>query len=235
MNKDQIIAKINNFFNNNKSNITGQFIKSVYIVGSLARGDFVLGISDIDVLIIFDSDITNKKASIISTELSKKLNSVFSKLKTSHFEKIIDMPWEIEGSYKNSKLKIFTYFFEDLKQNNILIFGDDVVSKLKLATPSKKEYVDKINLLLEKHKKSKNILQKNLYIGEIIRNFLWIQGITTLNKYEILKKLKNDTNYSEMVIFYERYINNQTNNPRQKENNEKIIKIITKKISTPVS
>ncbi|NIA02229.1 MAG: hypothetical protein GWP15_02495 [Nitrospirae bacterium] len=155
---------------------------------------------------------------------------IFSKLSTSHFGDIIDIAWEIDKNYNKSPLKCFKYFFDDLFNNNIHIYGPDVLNVLNISQPEKSKYVEKLNNLIKRYFSNKELRQKKLDVGEAIRYYLRLRGIKTLNKYKILKKL-NQSDHSEILQFYQKYINNNTDDQEQEKLNEKIIKKISQWLS----
>lgn len=229
--KKEIIQTVRTFFDS-RNKLRGYHIKSVYIINSLARGDFIQGVSDIDLLIIFDEETEMDSASNTIKKISRELNSIFSKLTTSHFGDIIDIAWEIHNNYKKSPLKCFKYFFDDLVHNNIHIYGPDILQTLNIDQPTKTEYVEKLTVLIKRYFSHKDLRQKNLDIGETIRYYLRLIGIKTLDKNKILKKL-NQNNQPEILEFYQRYINNNTDGKEQEKLNEKIINKISTWLETP--
>lgn len=224
MTTTEIITAIKSYFSENEKKLQEGGLLSAYIVSSLARGDFLDGGSDADVLLIFKKGCTNEEIQQTWKCISEELNTCFLGQKCTH-PHFIDLPWEVDGKYKKSLLKCFKFFFDDLKKNNIHVFGKDIIANLNLENPSQQDYVDKIKQLLEKYGKSDSKTEKTLFVGETIKHFLKLNGISSLNKFEIFNSL-SAKDHPEIHEFYRRYTENDLSNPKQNDLNDKIVRKI---------
>ena len=86
--KNEIISKIIKFVEEGGFEYKDNRIKSVYIINSLVRDDFIKNVSDVDILIIFKKGTSYKSASIIASKIHNKLNTNLSKYKTAHEGKL---------------------------------------------------------------------------------------------------------------------------------------------------
>jgi predicted nucleotidyltransferase len=80
----------------------------VIISGSLAKGKFVRGLSDIDILVIIDYEISNNK------------RFLFTSLKDTNVEITIVSKYELEKAIKENR-----EFYVDAIKNGIVIFSKD--------------------------------------------------------------------------------------------------------------
>lgn len=224
MTSSEIITAIKDYFSRNEERLHEGGLLAAYIVSSLARGDFLEGNSDADVLLIFSEGCTSEKTQKTWKKVSEELSDRFSGQKCEH-PHFIDLPWEVNGNYAKSSLKCFRFFFDDLRENNIHVFGKDVITNLKLKQPSKQDYFEKIKHLLKGYRESDSVQEKTLFIGEAIKYFLSLNGIHTLNKFEILNALKIK-NYPEIHEFYRKYANGDLSGSAQGDLNDEIARKI---------
>lgn len=220
--KKEIIKKIRQFFEDSTLKKEKKSIKSIYIINSLARGDFIKGVSDIDILVIFKKGVSLKNGSKIAAKISNLLKPDLFKYKTAHKGEVLDIPWEIDGRYEKSKINCFRYFADDLKKYHIHIYGEDIIPKLKLKNATRALRKKRIQELIKHIDNETDIKQINMITGSIIRHFLYTQGIKTLNKYEIVKELEK-LNYPDILTFYKNCIKNKANTKKQAQLNRKII------------
>lgn len=225
-----IINIVDKFFNEELANNELKLIKGVYIINSIARGEYIRNISDIDVLVIFKKGITLKQGGIISKRIHKKLTPLLNKYKTAHYGEVLDLPWEIDGRYNISKLNCFSFYSQDLKEYNIHIFGEDVLKKIKLKAPSRSKRIKKIIDTIKSLNKTKKIKEQNLLIGSIVRHFLFIKGIKILKKSEIFKYLRN-SEYKNILEFFNNCKKNSLNNKNQLKLNKSIIDLIIQSLN----
>lgn len=182
-----------------KDQEANDFPLSAYFIKSLVRGDFILGKSDIDILLVFQNDVSYERQALFAKKLSDLIRDTFKNnlVIFGHYhdcdilylcEKEIP---KTETDFWNSPFSIFTTFGFDLETNHELIIGKDVLKSFTALEPTL--FVDaQIIRLLKKN--SEGNFDVVLISGQIIRLLLIKQGLRSLNKQEILTFLNNNAN-----------------------------------------
>lgn len=167
-------------------------IISAIVFGSLARGDFISGISDIDLLVVFKNETPIGKINEILSGIYK----IAEKWKgLSKYEKVIDIPWLFEkdlpmkGSEKKSPFKFLGIYAFDFVRHYRVIFGKDIAKNLRVPNPKEliKERANRILKLLEKWSKEKNHYMIKILAGEAIRLAQIAFGEVTIDKRKVFK------------------------------------------------
>ena len=172
------------------SDIHGDNLISVYIYGSAAGENYIPKVSDINSVFVFK----DLKFSIFKSSLKVVSSGIFKK---------IAAPLFLTKDYIDSSLDVFPIEFLDMKENHILLYGEDVLSGLEIKG-------EHIRLFCEQQIKGKliRIRQAYLEIGlkkkgleallkeslssliPIFRNLIRLKGKQPpINKTEIIRQL----------------------------------------------
>jgi len=172
------------------SNIHGDNLISVFVYGSAAGENYIPKVSDINLAFVFK----DLKFSIFKSSLHVISKGIFKK---------IAAPLFLTKGYINSSLDVFPIEFLDMKENHILLYGEDVLSGLEIKG-------EHIRLFCEQQIKGKliRIRQAYLEIGlkkkgleallkeslnsliPIFRNLIRVKGKQpSVNKTEIIRQL----------------------------------------------
>jgi len=172
------------------SDIHGDNIISVYIYGSAAGENYIPKASDINSVFVFK----DLKFSIFKSSLNVVSSGIFKK---------IAAPLFLTKAYINSSLDVFPIEFLDMKENHILLYGEDILCGLEIKG-------EHIRLFCEQQIKGKliRIRQAYLEVGlkkkglesllreslnsliPIFRNLIRLKGKQpAVNKTEIIRQL----------------------------------------------
>ncbi len=117
---------------------------SVYIYGSAAGGNYIPKVSDINSVFVFK----DLKFSIFKSSLNVVSKGIFKK---------IAAPLFLTKAYIESSLDVFPIEFLDMKENHILLYGEDILSGLEIKG-------DHIRLFCEQQIKGKLIRIRQAYL-----------------------------------------------------------------------
>ena len=126
------------------SEIHGDNLISVFIYGSAAGENYVPKISDINSVFVFK----NLNPSILKTSLKAVSKGISKK---------IAAPLFMTKDYISSSLDVFPIEFLDMKENHILLYGEDVLSGLQING-------EHIRLFCEQQLKGKLIRIRQAYL-----------------------------------------------------------------------
>jgi len=155
---------------------------SLILYGSIVRGDFILGVSDIDFFaVVMDESII--------PWLKELLIDICKDLEVSE----VDLAWEYlenlnDPLNKGYPFKFLTIYQDDFVRNSIVIYGRDVVGMLpKYDTNSLVTWRCRFLLnLLDQYRG--NIKMLHIIAGETARLLAWIEK-RSLHKKDVLKAL----------------------------------------------
>lgn len=182
-------------------NIHGNGLVSVFLYGSATGSNYVPKVSDINSGFIFDNldfSIFKKSLKIVSAGIFKKIVA----------------PLFMTKEYIESSLDVFPIEFLDMKENNVLLYGEDILSGLDIKG-------EHIRLFCEQQIKGKliRIRQAYLEVGlkkkgmeallkeslnsfiPVFRNLLRLKGSApSVNKEEIIRELCSAFGLDENVF-----------------------------------
>lgn len=204
-------------------------IVAIYLAGSLIRGDFIPGISDIDIFIIYNAK-TNEPVweeesfQIIKNVLENELIDI-SKIKpyreldicTLTTGEITTAATNPDGfSFIGPRKYLGIYSF-DFSLNTKLLVGEDILQKLVVHEPQK--FISTRLAIL--HSSFKNVLENKLLtknereyrllllLGGFVRLMCIMNGVKSFHKKEILdcfKELVYDfPQKTEIIMIFEEY------------------------------
>ncbi len=172
------------------SNIHEDNLISIFVYGSAAGENYIPKVSDINSVFVFK----DLKFSTFKSSLSVVSKGIFKK---------IAAPLFLTKSYINSSLDVFPIEFLDMKENHILLYGENILSGLEIKG-------DHIRLFCEQQIKGKliRIRQAYLEVGlkkkgleallkeslnsliPVFRNLIRLKGKQpSVNKAEIIRQL----------------------------------------------
>ncbi len=126
------------------SDIHGDNLISVFVYGSAAGENYIPKISDINSVFVFK----DLKFSIFKSSLKVVSSGIFKK---------IAAPLFLTKDYINSSLDVFPIEFLDMKENHILLYGEDILSGLEVKG-------EHIRLFCEQQIKGKLIRIRQAYL-----------------------------------------------------------------------
>ena len=174
---------------------------SLILYGSLARGDYIPGTSDIDFFAVLEDDIepeeTLSKIRPVLEECSKPLNPVE-----------VDIAWEWLSNLRDPinlgyPYKFLTIYQADFRENHVLIIGEEVVGlipeyQVEDILPQRLE-----GILRSLERFSGNTKMLHILAGETARLVAFLNG-SSLGKEDVLRKLEEigDNEAVEIYRFY---------------------------------
>jgi bis(5'-nucleosidyl)-tetraphosphatase len=118
----KMVTKLEETFKKEKPS----FVKSVFIYGSVSRGEMIPGISDLDVMIILNKETLNEE----ETQLLNKINKQVHKEYPIHMTFRLRNPSEISGEDKTTNdfigISIWDYYTDAW-----YIYGEDISEEFK--------------------------------------------------------------------------------------------------------
>lgn len=177
-------------------------IEGIFIYGSLVSGEWRKATSDINILVIVDE---------INITLLEPCRALIKK----GLKQKITTPLFLTKDYILASLDTFPLEFLELKENHILIYGEDILSPLEISK-------DKLRLELEHQLKASLIRLRQVYLEiglkrkglerftksvvsdlmPVFRNLLRLKGIDPppILKEEIAHKLAQEFNIEAQVL-----------------------------------
>jgi predicted nucleotidyltransferase len=200
--------------------ILGKSLYSLILFGSLVRGDFREGVSDIDffAVVIDDSIIPTLKS--ILNECCKDLKIVEIDLAWEYFENISD-PLK-----KGYPFKFLTIYLEDFILNHIVVYGKDIVDlipryELRVLVPWRCRI-----MLWHLDRNRDNPKMLHILAGETARFMGWLH-VKSLHKNDILRAL-SDLGDKDALSIYVSYLDSrETKHPK-----DYLVSFITTRVSS---
>ncbi len=130
--------------------IHGDNLISVFLYGSAAGKDYIPKKSDINSVLVFkelDFEALKSSLKVISKGISKKIAA----------------PLYMTKEYINSSLDVFPIEFLDMKENHVLLYGEDILSGLEIKG-------EHIRLFCEQQIKGKLIRIRQAYLEVGLKN-----------------------------------------------------------------
>lgn len=125
-------------------NVFGNELVSLIIYGSAAGGYYVKGKSDINLLVVLTQGGADRLED--SLDIVKQWN-----------KRRVAVPWVMTASFIDKSLDCYPIEFLNLKNNHILIYGEDVLAQLQFRP-------EELRLQIEKEIKGKLILLRQGYL-----------------------------------------------------------------------
>jgi predicted nucleotidyltransferase len=203
------VGKIN-FFIEKLKEIFKNRLRSCILYGSYAKGNYIKGISDINLIVIVD-DINLSDLEEIKNKLSK------------YAYKNLIKPFFFSEWFLLSSSDIFPVEWLDIKENHIILYGDDLTEKIKVNEEFLRVEIERKIKQLFLNLQHALIFEKNEYLilKETTKNLKFLiplvekfikKRITlpeTLNIIEQKKRLKKGEirkNIEEMLKFFSKVI-----------------------------
>ncbi|ACJ16847.1 hypothetical protein TON_1357 [Thermococcus onnurineus NA1] len=177
-------------------------LHSLILFGSLVRGDFIPGTSDVDFFAVLEDGADPE--GILS-----KIRPVLEECSSSLRSVEVDIAWEYYSNLRDPlnlgyPYKFLTIYHRDFRENHVVVLGEDVVESLP-------EYnfreilsarLDGILENLERFSGNRKML--HILAGETARLLAFIHG-SDLKKDDVLKTLK-DLGDGDAIRIYEAYL-----------------------------
>ncbi len=167
-----------------------ELFKSIYIISSLARGDYRPGLSDKDLLIFFPDNIDRREQQTMVKDLESNVTREapeFNSLDILYLNRQ-ELPLTLKQQLASPVSK-FSIFGFDLKENHLLIHGSDILTEFQPQLDPFK-YVDRyLDLYLQQAKEVDSLSRLILTTCQIIRCLFLKERVITLHKEELLKAL----------------------------------------------
>lgn len=194
-------------------------IYSVFTAGSLTRGDFILGVSDFDLIFLFKEEKDESNfLKVFRKECEKKFQSYFKS--NAHQDWTYDIRSEVLSKiptkinpaprYK-TKLGFFDFRAFDTVESGKILYGNDFLKDLIVINP-KILARKRIESLLKKYRQKNSDIWKIMHIGDIIKASQIHFGKITYEKSNVLKgfiKFVPDFNTKDFIFeFWKEYLDN---------------------------
>jgi predicted nucleotidyltransferase len=178
-------------------------LHSLILYGSLVRGDFVPGTSDVDFFVVLeeeaDPDTVISRLSPVLEECSAPFNPVE-----------VDIAWEWLSNLKDPlrlgyPYKFLTIYQTDFRENHVVILGDEILEylpeySLEDLLPARLKGV--LNGL---EKFRGNLKMMHIQAGEVARLMAYLSG-SSLRKDEVLRALEQIGD-EDAIKIYRAYLN----------------------------
>lgn len=169
-------------------------IHSVFSAGSLTRGDFILGVSDLDIFIVFEKEKDeNDFLMTIESKCKEKLKHYFAN--TSHKDWGYDISSEFLPRIATLKNPIPINITEkgqlrfrafDTKKCGKILYGENILEGLISENPKSLAY-GRVKALLKKYHQKNDDVWRIMHIGDVIKAAQIYFGNVTYDKREVLK------------------------------------------------
>ena len=197
------IRKIVEIYAERLLELHGKNIASIVIYGSAAGSDFIPGVSDINIAVVlehFDFDDMKRSLQLTGWGLKKRINA----------------PLFLKKDYVKASTDVFPIEFLEIKENHVLIFGEDIFSSLNIVD-------ENLRLFCEQQIKGKTIRINQAYLETglkrrsiepllksslqqlfpVFRNILRLKGIKpAISKIDILDQVCKEFDL-DMGVFVE--------------------------------
>ena len=187
----KIVEEVREIINNLPEKLR-QEIVSVVLFGSLARGDFVPNVSDIDIFIVFKDRISKENIE----KILRAIYSIGEKYRGySKYDKVIDIPWMFEselptkGSGKKTFFKFLSIYAFDFVKYSKVLYGRDIVNEIEVPNPRDLviERAERLLKLLNKCESENDYYMIRIIAGETIRLAQIAYGEITIDKRKVLQ------------------------------------------------
>ncbi|ASJ17277.1 hypothetical protein A3L04_09455 [Thermococcus chitonophagus] len=177
-------------------------IYSLILYGSIIRGDYIPGVSDVDVFVVLEK--FNKR---ILLRVEEAVEECFTEFKPVE----VDVAWELVENLddplkKGYPYKFLTVYREDFVENHIVVLGNDIIPPSYDFSVLLEERIKSIERNLEKFKGNKKMM--HILAGEVVRLWAFLNG-ANLDKASVLKKLEELGDEAALEI-YGGYLNQRS-------------------------
>ncbi|WP_297462684.1 nucleotidyltransferase domain-containing protein [Thermococcus sp.] len=175
---------------------------SLILYGSLVRGDYIPGTSDVDFFAVLEDGIEPE-------EVLSKLQPVLEECTRSIQSVEVDMAWEWLSNLRDPlnlgyPYKFLTVYQADFRENHFVVLGEDVVRLLPQYRVEEilPRRLDDILKNLERFSENPKML--HILAGETARLMAFLHG-SSLRKWDVLRKLE-ELGDGEAVEIYRSYL-----------------------------
>ena len=174
---------------------------SLILYGSLIRGDYLPGTSDVDFFAVFEGGVEPE-------EVLSKLQPVLEECTKSIQPVEVDIAWEWFSNLRDPlnlgyPYKFLTVYQADFRENHLVVLGEDVVQllpkyRVEEILPRRLE-----GILRSLERFSGNTKMLHILAGETARLVAFLNG-SSLGKEDVLRKLEEigDNETVEIYRFY---------------------------------
>ncbi len=175
---------------------------SLILYGSLVRGDYIPGTSDVDFFAVLEDGIEPE-------EVLSKLQPVLEECTRSIQSVEVDMAWEWLSNLRDPlnlgyPYKFLTVYQADFRENHFVVLGEDVVRLLPQyrVEEIRPRRLDDILRNLERFSENPKML--HILAGETARLMAFLHG-SSLRKWDVIGKLK-ELGDEDAVKIYRSYL-----------------------------
>ncbi len=201
----------------------GQNLQALILYGSLARGDFVPGRSDINLMLVLK---------VVDSAALFSVGRVFHKYRRHRFA----TPVVTDQGYLDSSVDVFPIEFEELKRHHRLLHGEDLISPLLISRPQlrlelEREFKQNLlwlrELLIEYPDLSREFMKGLLNAGRSL--YTHLRALTLLQpepeqKQELLERVEHITGIKLPAIKWLILLRMQPKPPKKAE----VLKMVQK-------
>ncbi len=177
---------------------------SLILYGSLVRGDYLPGTSDLDFFVVLEDGAKPE-------EVLSKLRPVLEECSKGLKAVEVDVAWEWLSNLRDPlnlgyPYKFLTVYQDDFRENHVVVAGEDVVGLLPEygvdeILPKRLEVILKN---LERDLSSGNLKMLHVLAGETARLMAFLHG-SSLKKEDVLRKLE-ELGDGEALKIYRSYL-----------------------------
>lgn len=178
-------------------------IYSLVLFGSYIRGDFVSGLSDLDILIVVKDE---------PPDLDKLKESIQACAEGIDY-KLIDLPWERLENLRDPMnmgygFKFLTIYLRDFLEHHEVVYGEEVVHLIPLYPMD-----ELVRWRTQRLADSGKLIEENpdlapVVAGEVCRLIAVINGAQDISKQTILETLEKAGDEQALEI-YKAYVENR--------------------------
>ena len=194
-------------------------VYSVFTAGSLTRGDFIFGVSDFDLIIVFEEErYESNFLKILEKECEKKFQSYFQNNVHQNWaydirsEFLFKIPTKVNPTPQHkTEVGFFGFRTFDTVENGKTLYGNNFLKDLIAVNP-KVLAQERVKSLLKKYHQKNDDIWKIMHIGDIIKDSQIHFGEITYEKRKVLKgfiKFVPDFNAKDFIFeFWQEYLDN---------------------------
>ncbi|MFA4669641.1 nucleotidyltransferase domain-containing protein [Pyrococcus kukulkanii] len=173
-------------------------IYSLILYGSVVRGDYIPGVSDVDVFVVLEE--YDEKILLRVEEVVRECFADFKPVE-------VDVAWELVENLddplrKGYPYKFLTIYRQDFVENHIVVVGNDIMPPSYDFSALLQERIKSIESNLERFKN--NGKMKHILAGEVVRLWAFLNG-ADLDKTSVLKKVE-EVGDKEALEVYKKYL-----------------------------
>ncbi|WP_457751553.1 nucleotidyltransferase domain-containing protein [Thermococcus sp.] len=174
-------------------------LHSLLLYGSLVRGDFIPGTSDVDFFVVLE-DGANPE------EVLKELTPVLEECSAFLNPVEVDVAWEWFSNLrdplgKGYPYKFLTIYLRDFRENHLVVLGEDILQWVS-EYPFEELLSERLAVIMKNiNRFSGNRKMLHILAGETVRLMAFLSG-SSLRKDDVLRALEKMDDHEAVEIYH---------------------------------